>query len=164
MQPSQSRPPVPRCVMWAIAWELIKQKDVIAALAVVTLFETYLRPSELLSLRGFQIFRPIPSSEVAQQATGGQVFLRAQALTPLETNVAKARVRAGVVAPPEMIISRVGPVAAGAITRIGLIATTAADIGMMTTGAAWIAVRAGIGKAAGTGATNACLPSRISQS
>lgn len=63
--PTCSRPPVPRMVMWGIAVAMLGFGDALGALAVVTLFETYLRPSELLALLGFQILVPILGSPTA---------------------------------------------------------------------------------------------------
>ena len=63
--PTCSRPPVPRMVMWGIADAMLGFGDALGALAVVTLFETYLRPSELLALLGFQILVPVRGSPTA---------------------------------------------------------------------------------------------------
>ena len=59
LQPTQSRAPLPRLVMWAIADRMLGCGHALEALAIVTLFESYLRPSELLALLGFQVLAPV---------------------------------------------------------------------------------------------------------
>ena len=58
-EPSLSRPPLPRAAMIAIVMWLVRNKHKLHAVAVLLMFEGYLRSAELLSLRAFQIVPPV---------------------------------------------------------------------------------------------------------
>lgn len=58
-EPTLSRPPLPRSAMIAIVMWLVRNKHKLHALAVLLMFEGYLRSAELLSLRAFQIVPPV---------------------------------------------------------------------------------------------------------
>ena len=63
LEPPHSRPPVPQPVAYAIAGYLASVGKASFGLAVVTMFECYLRASEIVDLRYFQIVEGIPSLE-----------------------------------------------------------------------------------------------------
>ncbi|CAK0841047.1 unnamed protein product [Prorocentrum cordatum] len=60
LEPSKSRPPVPYLVMLAAATWLCQAGKPLSALAIVIMFETYMRPSEVLALRARQVVLPLP--------------------------------------------------------------------------------------------------------
>ncbi|CAK0819295.1 unnamed protein product, partial [Prorocentrum cordatum] len=69
LEPSQSRPPVPFVVVLAVARWLCRAGKPLSGLAVLIMFETYMRPSEVLALRARQVVLPLPKEG------GASVFL-----------------------------------------------------------------------------------------
>ena len=59
LQPGYSRPPTPEPVMMVLALELAERGMVLEGMAVALAFYAYLRPGELLRLRGFQLVLPL---------------------------------------------------------------------------------------------------------
>eukprot|EP00959_Pyramimonas_sp_CCMP1952_P080657 1685385-Pyramimonas_sp.AAC.1 len=60
LEPADSRPPLPWGVVLALAWAMLPECPV-GALAIIVLFETHMRPSELLSLTVGQLVPPTAS-------------------------------------------------------------------------------------------------------
>ncbi|CAK0891989.1 unnamed protein product [Prorocentrum cordatum] len=60
LEPAHSRPPLPWGVVLALAWAMLPECPV-GALAIIVMFETYMRPSELLSLTVGQLVPPTAS-------------------------------------------------------------------------------------------------------
>ncbi|CAK0817209.1 unnamed protein product, partial [Prorocentrum cordatum] len=69
LEPSKSRPPVPFLVVRAVACWLCRAGKPLSGLAVLIMFETYVRPSEVLALRARQVVLPLPKEG------GASVFL-----------------------------------------------------------------------------------------
>jgi len=65
LAPGRSRPPLPRILLEAIALHLVRHQDPLMALNVVMIFEAYLRPSESLALRAFQLVPPVEGEAAA---------------------------------------------------------------------------------------------------
>ncbi len=63
LEPGSSRPPLPRVVAVAIATKLCQDGFGMEGLAVLTMFHTYMRPSEMVDLRCFQLVRGDPKGE-----------------------------------------------------------------------------------------------------
>jgi len=57
-----SRPPAPRAAAIHIAWDCCQQGQALYGFLFLLMFETYFRPSEALSLRCFQLIRPIAAA------------------------------------------------------------------------------------------------------
>jgi hypothetical protein len=57
LEPSQSRPPLPRVVALAIATQMVKNGKGMHGLCVYTMVATYMRPNEACSLKNFQLVR-----------------------------------------------------------------------------------------------------------
>ena len=66
VQPGSSRAPLPYIAALGVAWELLDMESPVAAMTVMSLIETYARPSALLSLRGFQFVEPVPGAGMPQ--------------------------------------------------------------------------------------------------
>ena len=60
LQPPASRPPLPIECMTAIVLKLAAEGDLLMALFIWVSFETYWRPNEGLSLRGYQVLSGLP--------------------------------------------------------------------------------------------------------
>ncbi|CAK0892485.1 unnamed protein product, partial [Prorocentrum cordatum] len=69
LEPSKSRPPVPSLVVRAVACWLWRAGKPLSGLAVLIMFETYMRPSEVLALRARQVVLPLPKEG------GASIFL-----------------------------------------------------------------------------------------
>ncbi|CAK0901538.1 unnamed protein product [Prorocentrum cordatum] len=69
LEPSKSRPPVPFLVVRAVACWLCRAGKPLSGLAVLIMFETYMRPSEVLALRARQVVLPLPKEG------GASIFL-----------------------------------------------------------------------------------------
>ena len=61
LQPLSSRPPIPWCMVVANAEQLLLARAYQSAVMVITMFETYFRPSELVTLTAQQVVLPRPS-------------------------------------------------------------------------------------------------------
>ena len=57
-----SRPPAPRAAVIHIAWDCCQQGLALYGFLFLLMFETYFRPSEALSLRCFQLIRPLANA------------------------------------------------------------------------------------------------------
>ncbi|CAK0847428.1 unnamed protein product, partial [Prorocentrum cordatum] len=69
LEPSKSRPPVPFLAARAVACWLCRAGKPLSGLAVLIMFETYMRPSEVLALRARQVVVPLPKEG------GASIFL-----------------------------------------------------------------------------------------
>eukprot|EP00974_Lingulodinium_polyedra_P055678 5354700-Lingulodinium_polyedra.AAC.1 len=58
-----SRPPLPWLAVAGLAHELLRGPWPLMAVAVLLMFGCYLRPSECLRLKGFQLLRPAAEME-----------------------------------------------------------------------------------------------------
>ncbi|CAK0865019.1 unnamed protein product, partial [Prorocentrum cordatum] len=85
LEPPLSRPPVPQPVAYAIAGLLVSVGKLFFGLAVVTMFECYLRASEMVDLRYFQIIEGIQSLEGVGSRLSF-VFSVAELQQPSKTN------------------------------------------------------------------------------
>jgi len=84
-EPAKSRPPIPQGVAWGMADALLSLGHAVAGLLVMVLFETYMRPSEALALRGLQVIPPLPNG----RGTLGQwsfMIHAGELMTPGKTN------------------------------------------------------------------------------
>ncbi|CAK0877830.1 unnamed protein product, partial [Prorocentrum cordatum] len=69
LDPSKSRPPVPFLVVLAVACGRCRAGKPLSGLAVLTRFETYMRPSRVLALRARRVVLPLP------REGGASIFL-----------------------------------------------------------------------------------------
>ena len=63
LRPLSSRPPVPELGGFSLAMTMLDLGEPWMALGTIVTFETYMRPSELLSLRRFQVVTPLRDGE-----------------------------------------------------------------------------------------------------
>ena len=63
LHPLTSRPPIPELVVFGLAMTMLELGEPWMALGTIVMFETYMRPSELLSLRRFQVVTPTRDGE-----------------------------------------------------------------------------------------------------
>lgn len=68
--PARARVPMPEEVIFAIASHLLEQGELGACLALCLQFDTYMRPSETLTLRQSQLLPPGPKGSNAQKSWG----------------------------------------------------------------------------------------------
>ncbi|CAK0822424.1 unnamed protein product, partial [Prorocentrum cordatum] len=73
--PPQSRLPLPREVVALIANELVRSGKLPCAIAIILIFELYLRPGEVFSVRGVDLVPPVPG---VTSAPCWAITLRAQ--------------------------------------------------------------------------------------
>ena len=77
LEPGRSRPPIPILLVRAIALRLAVRGDPLMGLCVLLSFECYLRPSEAMALRVFQVVLPLVGHATAASVT---LLLHAQEL------------------------------------------------------------------------------------